>query len=136
MQTLSEELGLAEQTVFTGHIADREILKGLYARADLFVFPSLYDNAPMVVREAAASGTPSLLIRGSCAADGVTDGVNGFLCENTPEDIAKCMARALLTAKQVGERARETIPIPWNGVAKQVLDRYAALIERKKRENR
>jgi glycosyltransferase involved in cell wall biosynthesis len=136
MQTLSEELGIAEQTVFTGHIADREILKGLYARADLFVFPSLYDNAPMVVREAAASGTPSLLIRGSCAADGVTDGVNGFLCENTPEDIAKCMARALLTAKQVGERARETIPIPWNGVAKQVLDRYAALIERKKRENR
>lgn len=136
MQTLSEELGLAEQTVFTGHIADREILKGLYARADLFVFPSLYDNAPMVVREAAAAGTPSLLIRGSCAADGVTDGVNGFLCENTPEDIAAGMARALQSAKQVGERARETIPVPWHGIARQVLDRYELLIERKKRETR
>jgi glycosyltransferase involved in cell wall biosynthesis len=136
MQALAAELGLNEEAVFTGHIADREILKGLYARADLFVFPSLYDNAPMVVREAAAAGTPSLLIRGSCAADGVTDGVNGFLCENTPEDIAAGMARALQSAKQVGERARETIPVPWHGIARQVLDRYELLIERKKRETR
>lgn len=136
MRALAAELGIQDVTVFPGHIADREVLKGLYARADLFVFPSLYDNAPMVVREAAAAGTPSLLIRGSCAADGVTDGENGFLCDNTPEEIAAGMARALKTAKAVGERARETIPIPWSGIAKQVVDRYALLIERKKRGNR
>ena len=134
MRQMSEELGLSDVAVFTGHIADREILKGLYARADLFVFPSLYDNAPMVVREAAAAGTPSILIRGSCAADGVTDGENGFLCENTPEDIVACMERALKTAKEVGARARQTIPIPWSGIAKEVLERYAVLIERKKAE--
>ncbi len=134
MRQMSEELGLSDVAVFTGHIADREILKGLYARADLFVFPSLYDNAPMVVREAAAAGTPSILIRGSCAADGVTDGENGFLCENTPEDIAACMERGLKTAKEVGARARQTIPIPWSGIAKEVLERYAVLIERKKAE--
>ena len=134
MRQMSEKLGLSDVAVFTGHIADREILTGLYARADLFVFPSLYDNAPMVVREAAAAGTPSILIRGSCAADGVTDGENGFLCENTPEDIAACMERALKTAKEVGARARQTIPIPWSGIAKEVLKRYAVLIERKKAE--
>ena len=136
MHRMSEELGLSDVAVFTGHIADREILKGLYARADLFVFPSLYDNAPMVVREAAAAGTPSILVRGSCAADGVTDGENGYLCNNTPEDIAACMERALGTAKTVGEKARQTIPIPWKGIAKQVADRYAALINRKKHEKR
>lgn len=136
MQAMAQEFGLSANAVFTGHIADREILKGLYARADLFVFPSLYDNAPMVVREAAAAGTPSILIRNSCAADGVIDGENGFLCENTPEDIAACMERALKTAKTVGARARDTIPIPWSGIAKQVIDRYTALIERKKRETR
>lgn len=136
MQALADELGLSDVAVFTGHIADRGILKGLYARADLFVFPSLYDNAPMVVREAAAAGTPSLLIKGSCAAEGVEDGVNGFLCENTPEDIAACMERAVPTAKAVGAKARETIPIPWHRIAKDVLDRYTALIERKKHENR
>ena len=133
MQEMAKELELSDNAVFTGHIADRDSLKGLYARADLFVFPSLYDNAPMVVREAAAAGTPSLLIRGSCAAEGVTDGVNGFLCENTPENIAKGMERALLTAKEVGSRARQTIPVPWSGIAKTVAARYAALIERKKR---
>ena len=136
MIELSRELGIEDETVFTGQIVDREMLKGLYARADLFVFPSLYDNAPMVVREAAAAGTPSLLIRGSCAAEGVTDGENGFLCENTPEDIAACMERALKTAPDVGANARETIPLPWPKIAQNVLDRYAALIDRKKFEKR
>ena len=136
LHALADRLGLSVNAVFTGHIADREILKGLYARADLFVFPSLYDNAPMVVREAAAAGTPSLLIEGSCAAEGVTDGENGFLCKNTPEEIAACMARALKTAKTVGMRARETIPLAWSRIAQDVIARYEALIERKKRENR
>lgn len=135
MQALAESVGIGGNTVFTGHLSDPETLMGLYARADLFVFPSLYDNAPMVVREAAAAGTPSLLIKGSCAAEGVTDGENGFLCENTPEDIADGMARALNTAKAVGERARETIPIPWSGIAKRVTERYTRLIEWKKTEH-
>lgn len=42
---------------------EREILKRYYVAADLFLFPSLYDNAPLVIREAAALGTPSVLIR-------------------------------------------------------------------------
>ncbi len=128
-------LGLENNTIFTGHIGDRETLKGLYARADLFVFPSLYDTAGLVVREAAAAGTPSILIAGSCAAEGVRDGDNGFLCENTPEAIAACMERALPIAKQVGERARETIPIPWSRIADSVAERYAMLIERKRMGN-
>ena len=51
-------------------------------------------------------------------------------------EIAACMERALRTAKTVGEKARQTIPIPWQGIAKQVADRYAALIDRKKHEKR
>ena len=130
MKELAETLGIAEKTVFTGHIADRSELMQLYARADLFVFPSLYDNAPMVVREAAAAGTPSLLIAGSCAAEGIEDGVNGFLCADSPEAIAAAMARALPLAKAVGEKARETIPIAWSKVIAEVVRRYQALIER------
>lgn len=134
MRDLAEELGIREETVFTGHITDRKTLMSLYARADLLVFPSLYDNAPMVVREAAAAGTPSLLIAGSCAAEGVTDGENGFLCENSPQDICDTMARALPRAKQVGEKARETIPVPWNEIMRKVTARYRALIEEKRHE--
>lgn len=56
-------------THLAGHVTDMELLDGLYARADVFAFPSLYDSAPMVIREAAVMGTPSVLVRGSCAAD-------------------------------------------------------------------
>jgi glycosyltransferase involved in cell wall biosynthesis len=136
LKEMVRSLGLDERVVFTGHITDRDVLKGLYARADLFVFPSLYDTAGLVVREAAAAGTPSLLIEGSCAAEGVTDGENGFLCRNTPEDVCACMERALPFAKEVGARARETIPKPWHEIAEAVADRYEALIERKKTQVR
>ena len=129
MKDLAQELGIADRTSFVGHIMDRQILLGLYARADLLVFPSIYDNAPMVVREAAAAGTPALLVRGSCAAEGVTDGENGFLCDDSPESIAACMARALETADAVGAKARQTIPLAWDVVVAQARKRYADLIE-------
>jgi glycosyltransferase involved in cell wall biosynthesis len=128
-------LGLENHMVFTGHISDREMLKGLYARADLFLFPSLYDTAGLVVREAAAAGTPSLLIEDSCAAEGITDGENGFLCKNTPESICACMERALKTADYVGSRARETIPKPWKAIVENAAERYRSLIEKKKWQN-
>ena len=100
------------------------------ARADLLVFPSLYDNAPMVVREAAAAGTPALLIRGSCAAEGVADGENGYLVEDTPEAIAAGMARAIETGETVGANARQTIPLAWDAVIAKARARYEVLAER------
>jgi glycosyltransferase involved in cell wall biosynthesis len=88
IKELAEKLGLKDKCLFTGHIMDRNLLMSLYARADLLVFPSPYDNAPMVVREAAAAGTPSVLLKNSCSAEGITNGYNGYLCENTPQSIS------------------------------------------------
>ncbi len=128
MKELVEEKGLSKCVVFAGRVSDRSALMGIYARADLLVFPSIYDNAPMVVREAAAAGTPSLLIRGSCAAEGITHCKNGFLCENSPEDIAKAIENALPRVFEVGNCARQTIPLPWQKVMVDVIDRYHNLI--------
>ena len=125
-------LGISSFTHFYGHTANREELMQLYAAADLFLFPSLYDNAPMVVREAAAAGTPSVLVRGSCAAEGTTDSVNAFHCEDSPESLAKAMRAALSRARDVGERARTDIPMPWPGVVASARARYLELIEEKK----
>ena len=105
----------------------------LYERSDLMVFPSLYDNAPMVVREAAAMGTPALLIEGSCSAEGVVHGQNGYLCQNTVEAIAQAIPEALQTAENVGLAAKKTIPIPWNQLILAVEARYEALIEKKRK---
>ncbi len=68
LEKLTQELGVRHRVTFHDVVFDRELLKAIYARADLFLFPSLYDTAPLVVRESAALGTPSVLIRDSTAA--------------------------------------------------------------------
>ncbi len=133
IKALARELSLERDVLFTGFLSERELLMALYERADLMVFPSLYDNAPMVVREAAAMGTPALLIEGSCSAEGIVHGENGYLCVNTPEAIAAGIAQALPTAQAVGLQARETIPIPWDRLMLTVEARYRTLIENKQR---
>jgi len=134
LEALSRELGIADSVRFAGRISDRAQLMALYRRADLFVFPSVYDNAPLVVREAAIAGTPTLAVEGSCAAEGIVHGDNGFLCRLSPEDIAQAIVAALPRCGEVGLRARQTIPTPWEAVAEQVEARYAALCEKKRRE--
>ena len=127
-----DENGMTDRFTFTGFLGDRPLLLALYEQADLFVFPSLYDNAPMVVREAASMGTPALLIKDSCSSEGMTDGQNAFLCENSVPAVAACIRDALPRCREVGETARETIPIPWSKLMQEVLARYQTLIERKK----
>jgi len=132
VQALVSSLGLNEVVTFTGHITDSYLLEGLYTRADLLVFPSLYDNAPMVVREAAALATPSLLVLGSSAAEVVQDGVNGLLAKDTTKDMASRIAWALdnpSELKDIGKKAQATIPKPWAQVISEVLERYEDLIK-------
>ena len=133
LRVLTRELALEQDVLYTGFLSERPILMALYERADLMVFPSLYDNAPMVVREAAVMGTPALLVEGSCSAEGITHGRNGFLCKNSPEAIAQGILQALPAAETVGQEARNTIPIPWNRLILEVEARYAALIQAKQR---
>jgi len=128
---LAESLGLLDRVIFAGHVTDARILQGLYERAELLVFPSLYDNAPMVVREAAAIGTPALLIRGSSAAEVVRDGDNGLLCEDTTADVAARISWVLDNPGQtgiIGQSARSSIPRSWDEIITDVLQRYAELI--------
>ena len=127
----AEELNIQDVTQVLGHITDASLLDGLYSRASVFAFPSLYDAAPMVVREAAVMGTPSVMVRGSTAAEIIRDGENGFLCENTPEDLARVITGVLADPKKrdrAGQAARETIPVPWNKVLEIAEQRYERLV--------
>lgn len=137
IRRLAKRLRLDDRVVFTGHLTERELLNGLYARADLLLFPSIYDNAPMVVREAAAMGTPAVVIRGSSAAEIIQDGKNGFLCADDNEDLARVIRCALTEpdrVKEIGLRAAETIPVPWSVLLDHVLERYTSIIRQRDRE--
>ena len=135
IKALAEKLGISDRVIMPGHITDPDLLNALYSSAQLFLFPSIYDNGPLVVREAAAAGTPSVVVRGSSAAECVKDGVNGLLCENDPANLAKVVQKALLDEKELeamGKRAKMTIPIPWSSIAEDVLWEYKRVIERTK----
>jgi glycosyltransferase involved in cell wall biosynthesis len=136
IQQKANELGLSERVRFTGHITDESDLYGLYENADLFVFPSLYDTSGMVVREAAAMETPSVVVRGCATAEPIIDRENGFLCSDTTESLCETIDLALNNpeeTKRIGKSARKTIFLSWDDIADASLARYAALIERKKR---
>lgn len=134
MKSLVHEKGLDSKVTFTGMLTSREEIVTYYAAADLFLFPSLYDNAPLVVREAAALHTPSIMLEGSTAATILRDGENGFL---SPQDLDSFVARvrSLMAdrdlVRRVGLTASRSIVRPWEDVVDEVLDRYDALIARK-----
>ena len=126
-----EELQIEDRAQLLGHITDTSLLDGLYARASVFAFPSLYDAAPMVVREAAVMGTPSVMVRGSTAAEIIRDGENGYLCENEPKDLARVICGILDDPEKrdrIGQAARETIPVPWSKVLETASERYERLV--------
>ena len=134
LQELTEKLGLQEKLKFMGVITGRNELRDYYAAADLFLFPSLYDNAPLVIREAGAMETPSILVSGSTSAENIRDNFNGFLIENSVESMSSRL-RELIKDKNllltVGQNASRTIARSWESVTEEVLDRYTHLIERK-----
>lgn len=129
----AEALGILENTVFTGHITDDSLLYGLYEAADLFLFPSLYDTSGMVVREAAAVETPSVVVHGSAPAEPIRDGENGYLCSDSPESLSAVIKRAFADREKnitVGQTARKTIYTSWSAIIDKALDRYEMLLEK------
>lgn len=128
----SEELGLSEKCIFTGPIHDRNAIRAFYSRADLFLFPSVYDTNGLVVREAAACSLPSILIEGSCAAEGISDCETGFLSKNDAGSFFEkllflCKNREIL--KSVGENAAEKIYISWEDSVQRAAERYKTVLE-------
>ena len=131
MKELVSEKGLDSKVTFVGNITDREKIKIYYAAADLFLFPSLYDNAPLVVREAAALHTPAVMVKGATAATILKDGENGFLIDNNLtsfEDKLRELIADPARVHRVGVQASKTIVRSWEDVVGEVLDRYNAII--------
>lgn len=131
MKKIVRQSGLKDEVKFLGLISDRHILSYIYASADLFVFPSIYDNSPLVIQEAAAFDVPSILVKGSSAAEGITDKVNGFLVENSPEALANLISDLMKypeTIRLAGEGARKSIYRNWETLADDVYHRYCEII--------
>lgn len=126
------KLGLWNNVIWTGKIIDRRTIQEYYIVSDILLFPSVFDTNGLVVREAASAATPSLLVRGSCAAEGITDGETGFLCMESAHSIASTLEkiadnRELI--RKVGGNAQSDIYISWEDAVKKAYDRYHIVID-------
>lgn len=127
------ELNLGGKVIFTGPIRERDTLRAWYCRSSLFLFPSTFDTNGLVVREAAACFLGAMLIRGSCAAEGVTDGRNGILIEENADSMYEalkklCSNPALMA--QIGDCAARELYMSWEEAVRLASERYGVVIER------
>lgn len=117
--------GITSRIHFTGYVADAD-LPPLYAAADLFVYPSLYEGFGFPPLEAMASGTPVVASNTSSLPEVVGDaaltidprdtaGLAAAIAEvlTSPERRAELIERGLARAAQFSwdRTARETIDL-------------------------
>ena len=136
IQRYAISLKLEDHILFTGLISDRELLQGVYLNSDLLFFPSVFDNAPLVLREAAVLGIPTLATEGSNAAGAIRKNFNGFTAKDTPEDMSREIMRVFTEEDllRIGQNARQTIPLSWEKLIQRVQDRYRTVIDQYKSE--
>jgi len=131
LKKLAYSLGIRNNIVFHDVVYDRELLESIYARADIFLFPSLYDTFSLVIREAAAFRTPSVLIKGAMAAEAIHDGQNGYLSENREEAFAAKVIEALndeANLATIAKAAQNTLCRNWEDVVTEVKERYIQIL--------
>ena len=130
-----KEYNLEDKVTATGPINDRDTLSAIYTRADLFLFPSLFDASSLVQIEAAVNETPGLFIEGAVTADTVENDVSGYTCE-LDNVIYKDKIKEILANKkkhkEVSINARKMLGKSWDTIAKETYNLYIKEINNKK----
>jgi glycosyltransferase involved in cell wall biosynthesis len=134
-----KEHGLDKYVSFLGRISDRSLIASLYAVSTVFLFPSLYDTSCLVMREAACFDVPVVFIKGACTSEGIADGENGYLAENTPQSFGGAIKRCILNPEErerIGRQACASLYRTWADVAKNVHAEYQKVIDAYKRQEK
>lgn len=127
----TKRMNLGNNILFTGAITDRKLLSSLYVCSDLFVFPSIFDNDPLVVVEASLARTPSITIKNSGSSERIENNVSGFVVDNSEMSFADKIYELLNNKKilkEVGQNAEKFIPRTWEETANEYLKEYNKLL--------
>lgn len=129
-----EKSKIADKVILAGKVTDRDFLSAIYMRADLFLFPSKYDTNGLVQIEAASQGTPTVFLENTGASSTITDNVNGFVAQDSPEKFAEKIDQILADDKlyqKVKEGAVRDLYVTWDECVKEMHEKYLFQIDRK-----
>lgn len=130
LQRLSEDLGIQESVSFMGAKAPAE-LAAFYQDADVFVYPSLYENFGQPIMEAAAAGLPIVSTNVGVAREIVRDNETGFIISANPDVIGERITQLNDPAvrKLFGEKIRTWVEndYSWKPVIENYIDIYRSL---------
>lgn len=84
------------RAVRMGKVSDPEVMRTIFAMADVTVVPSLVESFGQVAAESLACGAPVVAFRTSGLTDIVEDGVSGFFAEPfEAESLMECLLRMI-----------------------------------------
>lgn len=118
---------MEENVIFTGQITDKDLLSSLYGAGELFLFPSIFDNDPLTIVEAALHHVPAITIKNTGSSERITNNVSGFVVENDVQEFADKIIEAISDKahlKQIGDEAEKIIPKDWSTTAQEYLNEY------------
>lgn len=129
-----KELNLEKEVLLVGKIEDRIELASIYKRADLFLFPSVYDASSLVQIEAASQKTPGVFLKNTATSSTITDNVNGFLSDETVGAYSDKIIEVIENKglyKKVSDNAYYDLYRSWDKAVEEIYEIYKDLIDKK-----
>lgn len=115
----------------TGYISDKTELADYYASADIFFYPTLADNCPLVVLEALSCGTPVVSYDTGGVSELVAHGITGYIAKyGDTDDLVKgtlLYKHNDILRQQSSIAARESVIR--NFTESAMINQYAALYD-------
>ena len=138
LRARARELGLDDDVRFAGWLSDGEV-EGLWAIADAFVFPSLYEGFGLPVLEAMARGVPVACSNASSLPEVAGDAA--LLFDPRDQQGIAAALRRLLSDGALAERLRvagreRARQFTWERAARATLDSYRRALDGPRRPAR
>ncbi len=107
LRELADELGLSDRVTLTGFVPDEELVMH-YAAADVAAVASRFETQCLCALESMSCGIPTVCAKARAFEDYIRDGENGFLFEDSVEDCADRLRKALDADDELRQKAMET----------------------------